>query len=109
MRDTLNERCQPPGTYTKECEPTSFFSNGVPGMGTSAFTGKDSGCSGMLKGFTSQLRAPQNLIAHVLGNFPDKANVVLGFFAKSQDSAAADADTGLANSFNSSETVVVRP
>ena len=27
---------------------TSLPSNGVPGMGTRAFTGKDSGCSGML-------------------------------------------------------------
>lgn len=28
---------------------TSFSSRGVPGIGTSAFTGKDSGCSGMLE------------------------------------------------------------
>ena len=30
--------------------PTSLFSNGVPGMGTRALTGNDSGCSGMLIG-----------------------------------------------------------
>jgi hypothetical protein len=28
--------------------PTSFDSKGVPGIGTNALTGKDSGCSGML-------------------------------------------------------------
>lgn len=33
---------------------TSFFSNGVPGIGTRALTGKDSGCSGMLKEYTYQ-------------------------------------------------------
>lgn len=41
------------GQYRPEFETcvsqhTSFFSNGVPGIGTRAFTGKDSGCSGML-------------------------------------------------------------
>lgn len=28
---------------------TSLFSSGVPGIGTNAFTGKDSGCSGILR------------------------------------------------------------
>ena len=31
-----------------QCTRTELFSSGVPGIGTSAFTGKDSGCSGML-------------------------------------------------------------
>lgn len=30
---------------------TSFFSKGVPGIGTKALTGNDSGCSGMLDRF----------------------------------------------------------
>ena len=37
---------------------TGFFSNGVPGIGTSAFTGKDSGCSGMLRRFPDMMKCP---------------------------------------------------
>lgn len=78
---------------------TSFFSRGVPGIGTRALTGNDSGCSGRLSGhfFSHQSfqRGKQRVM--VLGQLPDQPNSISVRLSQTKNSARADADARLAD------------
>lgn len=85
---------------------TSFFSKGVPGIGTNAFTGKDSGCSGML---VETLGGPLfSIVGDALGHLVNQTDVIFRFFAEAEDATATDTDSRLPDSLHSIQTVVVR-
>ena len=76
-------------------------------MGTSALTGKDSGCSGMLqKGHSAQMyeTREQNLLRHL----PDKTHAIFIGFAETKNSSRANADTSITNSAYGAQSVVIR-
>lgn len=89
--------------------PTSFFSRGVPGIGTRALTGNDSGCSGRLKGVTlhQSFLNPGRKRA-VLGQLPDQPNSISVRLTKTQNSARAYANARLADCGDGAQSFVVR-
>ena len=76
---------------------TSFFSSGVPGIGTSALTGNDSGCSGMLSHSSGSRPIVSRYTFGSLGDFIDESNPVRVCFYYTQDAAGANADSRVAD------------
>lgn len=88
-------------TQSSGTELTSLFSSGVPGIGTSALTGNDSGCSGMLSiARTFSTLRPGCGQAHicVLGHLVNEPYAVCVRFAEPQDATRAHADARVADS-----------
>lgn len=88
------------------CTPTrSLPSRGVPGIGTRALTGNDSGASGSLQSLSVLQRREvgRNALAHL----PNQTDAVSILFAETNDTTTADADACIANSGKRVETVVV--
>lgn len=89
-----------------------FSSRGVPGMGTRALTGKDSGASGSLgderRGLATRLLSAKEA-QNSLGHLVDESNTVGSLLAESDDTSTAHADARRANRLNSLQTLVVFP